>query len=421
MGYQETLDYLYGLQQFGIKLGLSTMAQLLDRLGEPQNAFPAVHLAGTNGKGSTASALCNILETAGFRCGLYTSPHLSHFGERIRVSHQSVSERDLAELTEEVRSHVGDLPVTFFEFTTTLAFLYFARKQVDIAVIETGMGGRLDATNILRPILTLLTPISRDHGEYLGDRLVEIAGEKAGILKPGVPVVIGPQDPEALQVIKCRAATLNNRISCWDRDYQVSSEGEGLSYQGETWALKLSRRRLLGEHQVQNLGLAIAAAERLSLDGWEISPATAARAAEEASWPGRLEWISPSLLLDCAHNPAGVKMLARYLKTAGRRVVWVVGLKNDRIPEDILPPILPFCRQVVACSVSDGEGLSADKVAGFCRQQKVAVETADSPVAALEKACRLREGDELVLVAGSLYLVGELRTHLMQQREGHAG
>ena len=204
--YQASLDYLYSLQLFGIKLGLENICQLLERLGNPQRKLRIIHIAGTNGKGSTAAALANIFHATGIRAGLYTSPHLHSFTERVRIDTRQIEEAEVVRLTDELRPHAKELRATFFEFTTALALLHFQRSGAKWAILETGLGGRLDATNAVDPELCLITPIDHDHNTYLGDSLAEVAAEKAGIFKPGVPVICSRQSPEAADVLQRRAA-----------------------------------------------------------------------------------------------------------------------------------------------------------------------------------------------------------------------
>ncbi|HSR13968.1 MAG TPA: bifunctional folylpolyglutamate synthase/dihydrofolate synthase, partial [Thermodesulfobacteriota bacterium] len=245
--YARVLDYLFGLQRFGIKLGLENTAALLRLLGDPHKRWPAVHIAGTNGKGSTAAFLDSILRSAGFRVGLYTSPHLVSFTERIRVNGAPIPERDVVRLTRQIRPFVeemeragafgapsakaprgGKATITFFEFTTAMAFLCFAEARVHIAILETGMGGRLDATNVVDPVVSAITPISMEHRQYLGNTLLQIAGEKAGIIKPGRPVVTTVRQPQILSLLeeKCRRA--NSSLHVWGRDFRGVRAGRGL-------------------------------------------------------------------------------------------------------------------------------------------------------------------------------------------------
>ena len=225
MTYSSTLSFLYSLQQHGIKLGLDTIEGLLTRLGRPERDYPALHIGGTNGKGSTAAMAAAMLQAAGYRVGLYTSPHLVDFRERIRVNGQPIGEDRLIELVERVRSVAGSAAEpTFFEFTTAVAFEYFKTHQVDVAVIEVGMGGRFDATNVVTPVVSAITNVTLDHQAYLGTTVTEIAFEKAGIIKPGVPVVVGRVEPDAWETIERAASTRGARCSRWDSDFRAEGD-----------------------------------------------------------------------------------------------------------------------------------------------------------------------------------------------------
>lgn len=418
MDYRESLDYLYGLQRFGIKLGLENIRRMLARLGHPERGLDILHVGGTNGKGSVSAALAEILRQAGYRVGLYTSPHLHSFTERIRVDGAAIAEEEVARLTDEIREVAGGIPATFFEFTTALALLYFRRREVDFAVLEVGMGGRLDATNAAVPRLAVITPVCRDHAEHLGEELTAIAAEKGGIIKPGVPVFIGRQEPEVLAVLEERARQLAAPVLLLGRDFSPRPTADGFSFHGQGLELTGLRPGLAGAHQHDNLSLALAAAALLRGQGVRL-PETALRAGvEKVRWPGRLEWWSGKrqVLLDGAHNEGGAKVLAAYLGTlhpAGIR--WVVGLKGDKRPGDILGPLLP---QVAAlyCTVPAVEtAVPPEELRRRGEAAGVAASVHETPAAALAAALADRRGDEIVLVAGSLFLVAAAREYLMSQ------
>ncbi|MBF8298552.1 MAG: folC, partial [candidate division NC10 bacterium] len=345
--YPEAIAYLYGLQRFGVKLGLESIARLLQAVGDPHRRFPSILIGGTNGKGSTAAFLASILQAAGYRIGLYTSPHLLDFTERIRVDGQGISPAEVAHLTDELRSLIPDLFLaprtfshpTFFEVTTALAFLHFARTEVDFAVIEVGLGGRFDATNILDPEVAVITNIALEHQEYLGRTLGAIAAEKAGIVRKGSHVVTAADSPEALAVIAgaCRAqgaTLLDIRAAC---DWQISRSDLSeqhfiLAQAGEpTGEFTI---RLLGRHQVTNAATAIAAARLLRARGAHIPEGSIREGLRLTRWPGRLQLFPghPLVILDAAHNPAGAKALRGFLEEqqfAGRLIL-VFGVLKDK-------------------------------------------------------------------------------------------
>lgn len=418
MDYQASLDYLYGLQRFGIKLGLENIRELLARLGHPERSFKIIHVAGTNGKGSVCATLAEILRQGGYATGRYTSPHLHSFTERIQVNGEPISEARVAELTEEIRAVAEGIPVTFFEFTTALALLYFARHEVEWVVLEVGMGGRLDATNAVTPELCLITPICLDHAEHLGSDLAAIAGEKAGILKPGVPVVIGRQPPAALQVLLERAAALQAPVTLLGRELQTSSQGDRWSYHGRNWQLAGLEAGLLGAHQLDNLALAVAGLELLRSAGLLLSEAALRRGLALVRWPGRLEWWQGGreVLLDGAHNEGGARVLADYLRTLDcRGIHWVVGLKGDKRPADLLQPLLPLVSALyctvppVDTAVPPGQLVALGVAAGLPAASYPDTE------AALAAALAARQPGDVVLVAGSLFLVAAAREALLRR------
>jgi len=416
--YQESLDYLYGLQRFGIKLGLENIRTLLERLGHPEKDCGILHIGGTNGKGSVAATLSEILVQAGHRTGLYTSPHLHAFTERIRVNGCPVAEDEVARLVQEVRSAAAGVPATFFEFTTALALLYFSRRKVDFVVLEVGMGGRLDATNAVTPRLSVITPICSDHAEHLGATLAGIAAEKGGIIKPGVPLILGRQEPEALHMLLKQAREQMAPVLVCGKDFAPREEPGGFSFCGRGVELKGLQAGLPGIHQLHNLSVALATACVLREQGVDI-PETALRAGvAQVRWPGRLEWWRGrrQVLLDGAHNEGGAKVLAAYLAALGADGVrWVVGIKADKRPDDILEPLLPLVSSLYCTVPGTEQAVPPDHLL----QRALAAGRPGSlhatPAAALAAALADRDGEEIVLVAGSLFLVSAAREYLLNQ------
>ncbi len=408
----ESLAWLYGLQQFGIKLGLQNITGLLARLGDPQQAFRCLHVAGTNGKGSVSVFLAEILRHAGYRVGLYTSPHLHDFTERVRIDGVPLARGRLPVLAGEVQAAAAGIPATFFEATTALALLAFRDAAVEVAVLETGMGGRLDATNAVDPALCLITPVSFDHREHLGETLAAIAAEKAGIIKPAVPVVSGVQPPDAAAVIAATAAA--RRAPLWQAgsDYLWGGDHAAMWFRAPGAELSGLRCALPGIHQLANYAQALAGAVRLRQAGMPIADAALARAGETARWPGRLEWwgTPPAVLLDGAHNPAGAAALARYLADEVRRPVRLVaGLSGQRLPAEVFAPLAPLVRALYVTPVPDGVTVPAEVLAGWAWDAGVPARTFADPAAALAAALTDRQRDEVVVAAGSLYLVAAVR------------
>ncbi len=347
--YRENLDYLYGLQFFGIKLGLDNIRELLARVGNPQDRLRIIHIAGTNGKGSTAAALAAAFHMAGIPAGLYTSPHLHDFSERIRVDTRPICSDEVIELIKELRPHAESLQATFFEFTTAMALLSFVRHGVEWAILETGMGGRLDATNVVIPELCVMTPVGLDHTAYLGNSLAEVAAEKAGIFKPGVPIICASQAIDVEQVFTRQAEAKSAPLIIEGRDYFWHGEGRWFDFSSQTYSLDHIQPILQGRHQCQNLALAAATIAYLSSRGLKIDRNTLQQGLERACWPGRLEQLSHRTLLDGAHNPAGAEALAAYLAEEGLTDLhMVVGCKADKHVEGILTSLLPFAAHLYA-------------------------------------------------------------------------
>jgi dihydrofolate synthase / folylpolyglutamate synthase len=417
--YRESLDYLYGLQQFGVKLGLENIQALLERLGHPEKHYPIIHVAGTNGKGSVCATLGEILSRAGYRPGLYTSPHLHSFTERVRVGGTDIDAADVACLTREIRDHSAGIPATFFEFTTAMALLHFRRQKVDFAVLEVGMGGRLDATNAVSPEVGIITPISLDHAAHLGENIAAIAGEKAGIIKDNMTIIIGRQYPEALQVLQGKALSRKAPSYLLGRDFITLPSAAGFSFQGMDMPLSDLHAGLCGLHQHDNAATALAAAAILRQKGFFLPEHAVREGVAKVSWPGRLEWWGGKreILLDGAHNGGGAVSLADYLAALPvKGIRWVVGMKSDKDAQEILAPVSPlitalYCTEPpVERPFPSGELVRQGSLAGIEAQAFA------SPTAALEAALQDRLADEIVLVAGSLFLVAAAREWLMRKK-----
>lgn len=417
MDFSSSLDYLYGLQRFGVKLGLENMQGVSTRLPLLQKTLPCIHIAGTNGKGSVSVFLAEMLKHSGLRVGLYTSPHLHCFTERIRIDGVPIDQDEVVALTKTIRQAAGDLSLTFFEATTAMALLAFKERQVDIAVIETGLGGRLDATNIIEPQLCLLTPISLDHSEHLGASLAEIAAEKAGIIKPGVPVVVGKQHPEVAEVLLSLAAERGATVHLAERDYSWRGEQENLSVNVGDSCIDGLSCALAGTHQLDNFAQAVAGAMQLREQGIAITDLAMHEAGKTIVWPGRLEWWGNSrkLLLDVSHNLAGISCLADYLvEQKVSRIHLVAGFSGERDPQEVLMPLVNLTAAVYAVPVSFGKSVPTAQIAGWAEKLKLPVSEYVSAGEGLAAAFIRAGQDEPVVVCGSLYLVAELRQELLE-------
>jgi len=417
MTYQETLSHIYGLARFGMKPGLERIRATLRALSDPQDALKTIHVAGTNGKGSTAAFLASILRSGGHKVGLFTSPHLVAFTERIRINGREISEKEVISLAEQVLS-VAPEGTTFFEIVTAMAYLHFAEQGVGAAVMEVGMGGRFDATNIASGILSIITPIALDHSQYLGDTISMIAREKAGIIKAGRPVVSSSQLPAAREGIKQHCLGTKSPLYQEGKDFSATWKSDGLAYSGIKWKLNALQPGIPGRYQAMNLATAICAAELLDQQGMSLTPECARAGAEQASWPGRMEMFSgpPRILLDGAHNPAGATVLAEALVDIPRRaLILVAGVVGDKDANGILEPLLLSAASVIAVCPAVPRGLTSRELADHCRALGHQAIEAGSVAKGLEAALNKAEPDDLILVCGSLFVVGEARAILLSQ------
>ncbi len=406
------LDRLTSLHPKVIDLVLDRVHRLLGALDHPEGRIPpAIHIAGTNGKGSTQAMIRAGLEGGGARVHAYTSPHLARFHERIRVAGTLIAEDDLAALLAECEAANGGAPITFFEITTCAAFLAFARTPADWTLLEVGLGGRLDATNVVTPALCVITPVSMDHEAYLGDTLAAIAGEKAGILKRGVPCIVGPQEDAALEVIEARAARIGAPLLVHGQHWHVSEEGGRLIFQDEDGLMDLPLPRLIGRHQVENAGIAIAALRRLGCaDGAEA-------AMMQAEWPARLQRLRhgplvkaagrAELWLDGGHNPAAGAALAEALGRLPERPTWLIcGMLNTKDAAGYMRPLAGIARHLHAVAIpGEANTLTTAQTQAAARAAGLGATEATSVVAAIG-AITAEDADARILICGSLYLAG---------------
>lgn len=411
----DPLPILARLESLGIKLGLERARAVLTALGEPQRRFPSVLIAGTNGKGSTSALLESMARAAGRKTGLYTSPHLEEVEERLRIGGRRIEPGRfgaiLARIVEVAERETGD-PPTYFEAVTLAAFQWFAEEAVDLAVVEVGLGGRLDATNLCDPVLSVITPIGFDHQDYLGDTLAKIAREKAGILRPGTPAVVWIEDPEPAEAVRDAAREIGADLRFASEDV-VIEEIEPLGWDGQRVRLTTPvrsydlRLALLGDHQAKNLGLAVRAAEILQLD-----PDAVAEGAASCRWPGRLEAFAlpggRRVLLDAAHNPAGAEVLGRFLRRLGQPVDLLFGVLADKDYTEMLGYVLPYTNRVVLTTPASPRAKEPAELIPLLGDREAIVEP--DPRRALDRALGL--GGEVLAACGSIYLIGEIRKAL---------
>ncbi len=399
-------------------------------MGDPHRKFRSIHVAGTNGKGSTSSFIASMLQAAGYRVGLYTSPHLVSFTERIRINNVLITEAKVVELAGRVRDVArkatgpdgrGSLNPTFFEVTTAMAFTYFADEGVDLVVIEVGMGGRLDSTNVITPLVSVITNIELEHTEFLGTTLTQIAGEKAGIIKQGVPVVTGATQPEVITVIEQEAAAQQAAVYRLSRDFipgpVAAQRGQVFDYRGIRSSFENVRINMLGRYQVDNACLALASIECLRNAGVIVDEAAVRRGLEQARWEGRLELVArkPDIYLDGAHNPASAQKLAatvREMRPAYGRIVLIIGILGDKDYEGIMTALVPLADHVVVTKPQYSRAMDVRVLASEIQKLHGSVETAETVKEAIAAAGMAASPDDLVLITGSLYVVGDARAVL---------
>ena len=399
-----------------IDLTLDRVWRLLAALDNLQDRLPPViHIAGTNGKGSTQAMIRAGIEGAGLSAHAYTSPHLARFHERIRVAGELISEPDLVAVLDECYAANGGETITYFEITTCAALLAFARRPADYTLLEVGLGGRLDATNVIaRPALSIITPISMDHEQYLGDTLAKIAGEKAGIIKRGVPVVVGPQPDEVLEVIEATAARLGAPVLAHGQHWHVRQERDRLIFEDESGLCDLPLPNLLGAHQIENAGAALAALRHLNL-----GEAACEAAVTRAHWPARMQRLKTGplvqsapqaeLWLDGGHNPAaGVALAALLASRPGRPTHLICGMLNTKDVTGYLRPLSAQAGSLTAVSIpGEANTLTADQTAEAARSVGLAASTAPDVATALARIVEI-EPEARVLICGSLYLAGNI-------------
>jgi len=453
MSYETAIASMFALghelaQTPSHKFDLAHMRVLLQAISHPERQFPSVLIAGTNGKGSTAATLSSILQASGLKTGLYTSPHLMRINERIRVNGKEISDDDFAGLHSEVNRYAeqlvenGDLPwqPSFFEIMTAIAFEHFAREKVQIAVLEVGMGGRLDATNVVDPILSVITDISLDHQKFLGNTVAEIAREKVGIIRPGRVVVTLPQQPAANDVIGNAILELGARgvsavpyvppVSPASDHYLVnpqprekSAERDGSPAAGCVYRYRLQvmgkpilvETALVGRHQLRNVALAISAAEEVSKQGFPaITPETIELGIRQTRWPGRFQVIAgrppwPEIVLDVAHNPAGAWALRAALSECyeDSPLIFVFGAMRDKAISEMAEILFPLADRVIATRAENPRSASAEQIQQAVRRTGIELDTASDVASAIDLARTISRPGAIIVITGSIYLVGE--------------
>ena len=415
--YFETLEKIFNLRGGIIDLRLDRMRQALALFNHPENQFPSLHIAGTNGKGSTAALLHNILQQAGYRTALYTSPHLESFTERIRIGHEEIAQAEVVSFADEIwqRTAEANVPLTFFEFITVMAFIYFARNRVDVAVVEVGLGGRLDATNVVTPLVSIITTIAKDHEAYLGPDELSIAREKGGIIKPRIPVICGKVSEPVTAVLQEIARLRESPAYFLGTSFSFLLKNERLfDYIGIKQNLSGLALALRGRHQLANASLALAALELVN-EHFPVPQAALRYGLETVRWPGRLEVISerPLVILDGAHNPEGVRALADALieLRQGRKIKLLFATMADKEWQLMLEILAKLADEIIFTRVSMERSADPELLAKNIPvpiPSRVIQDSQTALAALLDRA----QPDDILVVAGSLYLLGEVRPRL---------
>lgn len=430
MTYDEVLAYLDRLQMHKIKLGLDAMVSFLDSVGRPEKKIKFVHIAGTNGKGSVCASLSEILVRAGYRVGVYTSPHLSSVRERFRIGDQYISEEEFADLGTRICTVLGKDKITYFEFTTALGLLWFSKSDLDLVLLETGLGGRLDATNVVTPLVSVITSISMDHEAYLGNTLTAVAGEKAGIIKPGIPVVSGAVKPEAAAVIRRVSSDQQAPLFCLGQEFDFHDSGD------KTWSwigagsfsghkiegLYCSRPSLVNR---QNDALAVAALKLLEHHGFKVSLGDVRAGLGAVKWPGRMEYFELPFvpgggirryLLDGAHNLDGVINLAETLreKFSYENLICIWGAMADKDLAGTLAVITPLVDHLILTQPDGERSASVEYIRDYLSDEKKdGVDCVAAGADALALAESKATDEDLIVIGGSLYLIGAMRSLLL--------
>jgi dihydrofolate synthase / folylpolyglutamate synthase len=423
--YQQSLDYLYGLEKFGMIFNLTQVERILNAIGDPHKEIQTIHIGGTNGKGSTAAMMGSILQKEGYRVGLYTSPHLIRFTERIKVNGKEIEEEEVAALAGWMRKEIeasGILPpFTFFDFTTAMALHYFKQKLVDLAILEVGLGGRLDSTNVVDPLIAIITNIAKDHEEYLGKSILKIAQEKAGIIKKGRPLVTAATQPLALRLFSKVCQGKESPYFRVGKEFRyVRAEDGDFDYEGlnrKLWGIHLN---LKGFHQVINATTALGAMEVLEDLGYRVSTHAMIDGLKEVDWPGRLEMVSssPRVILDGAHNPAGALVLKESLEKEFQyqNLILLIGIMKDKDIPSMLHLLAPLAHHIIFTKPHTDRAAAPSLLKKALGQNGKKAEIAEDLREAIERGLSLTRKDDLLCITGSLYTVGEARAYFRPKR-----
>jgi dihydrofolate synthase/folylpolyglutamate synthase len=412
MTYEDAVHALYSLQKYGIKFGLDATSHLLKTFGNPHAGRTYVHIAGTNGKGSVAAMLEAVLMEAGLKVGFYSSPHLVRFTERFRINGKEIPPEKAAALAGDVMATIDRTsPPTFFEVVTVMALMFFAREETDVAIMEVGMGGRLDATNVITPAVTVITNIALEHQFFLGRRLIDIAGEKGGIIKPGVDLVTGVTQLKIVEMLK--AICEEKQAPFWrvGRDIRYRTKGLVLDYYGLDKEYKALEVGLLGRHQHRNAVLALAVIELLERKGFSFKEGALRQGLKHPHWPGRMQVVSkdPLVILDGAHNPAAVRHLADSVRRhfPHRRLILVLGVMGDKDIGKIVQNIVPIADHVIYTRPEYHRAANPDDLMAEAAPWRKPGEVQPTVSRALQKARQMADPQDMILVTGSLFTVGE--------------
>jgi dihydrofolate synthase/folylpolyglutamate synthase len=421
--YTDSLDYLYGLERHGIVFGLANIRNILRALGNPHEELKAVHIGGTNGKGSTAAMIQSIMSRCGYRVGLYTSPHLISFTERVRIDDREITEGEVVRLTERIRGALRKSRIpetfTFFDFTTAMAMLYFVDARVDLAVLEVGLGGRLDSTNVVDPLLAVITNISLDHRDYLGNTLEEVALEKAGIIKEGRPVITAARQPKVLSLFRRICNEKNAPLFRVGGDFRGRRGGpRRFHYHGRHLHLANLELNLAGRHQVVNATTALGAVEMLEGNGYRVREEAIYRGLGTVQWPGRLEVVreTPTVLLDGAHNPGAAQRLKEAIteEFSYERLLLALGIMNDKDYRRIISILAPLADITVLCKPRCERAAPAhvllEEVERIGRRGKVVEDVGE----AVHNFLSIASEKDLICITGSFYTIGEAKASLLR-------
>jgi dihydrofolate synthase/folylpolyglutamate synthase len=416
--YQKSLDYLYGLEKFGMVFGLAQVERILEAIGNPHREIQALHIGGTNGKGSTAAMMASILQKEGYQVGLYTSPHLVRFTERIKVNGKEIEKKEVVTLAGWMREKIEAIRIephfTFFDFTTAMAFLYFKQRMVDLAILEVGLGGRLDSTNVVDPLISIITNIAKDHEEQLGRSILKIAREKAGIIKKGQPLITAATQPQVLRLFSEVCKERESPYYRVGKDFRYVQANEmSFNYEGlqrKLWGIHLNLR---GFHQIVNATTALGAMEVLEDLGYSVSTDAMVEGLKEVDWPGRLEMVysSPQVILDGAHNPAGALVLKESLEKEFQfhHLILLIGMMKDKDIKSFLRLLGPLADHIILTRPHTDRAappILLEKALGQNGKKAVVIEDLKE---AIERGLSMIDKEDLLCITGSLYTVGEAR------------